>query len=124
MILDDTIFDSLSKGYGYKFNTAENIGALFEGDYEKNGVTVSIKTATGRSSPMQLMESASNDSFAKIFKDKASFMQYAKAELKSSDINAQKQLSGEITDHVTQQLSMVGKGQDFFSLGFSKSYSK
>ena len=120
MILDDTIFDSLSKGYGYKFNTAENIGALFEGDYEKNGVTVSIKTATGKSSPMQLMESASNDSFAKIFKDKASFMQYAKDELKSSDINAQKQLSGEIIDHVTQQLSMVGKGQDFLVQDFQK----
>lgn len=120
MLLDDTIFDSLSKGYGYKFNTAENIGALFEGDYEKNGITVSIKTATGSSSPMQLMESASNDSFAKIFKDRASFMQYAKAKLEPNDINAQKQLSGEITDHVTQQLSMVGKGQDFLVQDFQK----
>lgn len=120
MIFNQDVLDSLRRGQGYQFNTGENIGALVEGDYEGNGVSVSVKTSLGTSGLMQLMGSSSVKSFGNIFKDEDSFKRYANAKLTKADQQSQKQLSGVLTDKVTEELSKIGQGQDYLKQDFEK----
>lgn len=123
MVFYDDVFTSLQQGFGYRFNTNENIGAIAEGDYERNGVSVSIKTFA-KSNRVQLMASSSEQSFAQIFKSKDTFKQYVNAKLVSTDQQNQKELSGIIDDQITKELSIVGKGQDYLKQDFEKIIQK
>lgn len=121
MLLHDDVFEQLRAGYGYRWNTSENIAATVEGDYEQGGVSHSIKTFGAGSSSIQLMPASLEESFKNIFKNKDSFR--AEIEKRTSPNNnqqVQKELNGVLDDLLTKQLNIVSKGQDFLEKDFNQ----
>ena len=120
MLLYDEVFEALESGQGYQFNTFENMGAIFGGDYEQYGISASIKTGKGKSK-VQLMDTKTGKIFSEIFKDADTFKEYAERSLEGIDTLSQsKSLSKILSDDITKELSKVGQQQDLLASNFDK----